>query len=69
MSHPLLCSHPHPLVTLAFLAKGNFPLPHPQFNTLGQVIGLLNGVEVLDYWFMSVSSSEVMSTTTELPLD
>ena len=65
--------HPCPLVTLVKLAKGNLPLLLPKLKTFGWVLGLLKGVEmlgleVLGYWFMSVSWSEVMSTTTGLPL-
>ena len=59
MSHPLLCSHP--LATLVQFGKGNFPLPHPQVNTLYQVLGHVRGAAAMDCWSVSVSWSEVMS--------
>ena len=68
MPCPLLSLHPHPSVMLVQLAKGNFPLPLPQVNSLGQVFGLLKGAEVLGCWSITVSWSEVMSTTRGLPL-
>ena len=54
MSHLLLSLHPCPLVMLVKLAKGKFPLPLPKLNTLGQVLGLLKGVEVLGCWSPTV---------------
>ena len=68
MSHLLLKSVSTSFSYAVELAKGNLPLPLPKLNTLGQVLGLLKGVKVLGCWSMSVSWSEVMSTTTGLPL-
>ena len=68
MSHLLRSPHPHPLVTLVQLAKGNLPLPLPRLKTFGWLLGLLKGVEELGCWSMPISWSEVMSTTTGLPL-
>ena len=47
LSHPLLSPHPYPLVILVQFSKGNFPLPLPQVNTLGHVLGLLRGAIVM----------------------
>ena len=73
MSHLLINLCPHPLDTLVQLARGKLPLPLPKLNTLGKVLGLLKGIdvlglEILGCWPMSISLSEVMSTTTGIPL-
>ena len=55
MSHTLLC--PCPLATLVQFAKGNFPLPLPQVNTLSKVLGVLKGAATAVCLSMYISQS------------
>ena len=51
-----LCS----LATLVKFAKGKFPLPLSQVNTLGKILGLLKGAATVVCWSVSVSRSELI---------